>query len=514
MIAIEEVKRILFLYKHNNIKFLRLSKSLNISRNTIKCYVSKFRRFEEQFPKLIHHPDRFISKINSIKKYSDRYLNTSNFFPELIDEINIRNSDLKTEWLKYRERNINPYSYSQFAFHFSNWVKKNAIKIERNHSISIKQISESDLKVLRKWRRSTDRRKWEKAVTIIDSYKGVPVSIIVTKIERSRRKINSWIKNYNINRLEGILNKKRKINNIIQKNIEEKKSNLIKLIHETPKIHGINRTSWSLKTLSEAYRKKYSMVISRSMISEYIRSEGYAFRKAKKTLTSPDPLYREKLEKITYILSNLKNKEKFFSVDEFGPFSIKIQGGYSLIKKGEVKTYPQWQKSKGSLICTAALELKTNQVTHFFSDKKNTVEMIKLLEVLLEKYNNEDKIFFSWDAASWHASKELMKKVNKINCEKFRNQNKTPIIELAPLPASAQFLNVIESVFSGMAKSIIHNSDYKTVEECKKAINLYFKKRNEDFIKNPKRAGNKIWGMEKVKPVFNEGNNCKDRTWR
>jgi hypothetical protein len=32
---------------------------------------------------------------------------------------------------------------------------------------------------------------------------------------------------------------------------------------------------------------------------------------------------------------------------------------------------------KGSLICTAALELSTNQVTHFYSKRKNTAEMIK-----------------------------------------------------------------------------------------------------------------------------------------
>jgi len=43
-------------------------------------------------------------------------------------------------------------------------------------------------------------------------------------------------------------------------------------------------------------------------------------------------------------------------------------------------------------------------------------------------------------------------------------------LELAPLPASAQFLNVIESVFSGMARAIIHNSDYPSVAAAQEAI--------------------------------------------
>jgi hypothetical protein len=83
-----------------------------------------------------------------------------------------------------------------------------------------------------------------------------------------------------------------------------------------------------------------------------------------------------------------------------------------------------------------------------------------------------------------------------------------------PLPSGAQFLNVIESVFSGMARAIIHDSDYKSVDECKEAIDRYFKERNSAFLEHPRRAGNKIWGKERVQPVFREENNCKDPSWR
>src|SRR5215471_6350121 len=38
-----------------------------------------------------------------------------------------------------------------------------------------------------------------------------------------------------------------------------------------------------------------------------------------------------------------------------------------------------------------------------------------------------------------------------------------------------------ESVFSGMAKGIIHNSDYPSAEAAKEAIDRYFKERNDHF---------------------------------
>ena len=276
------------------------------------------------------------------------------------------------------------------------------------------------------------------------------------------------------------------------------------ILHSPPKEYGFNRTTWRMEDVYQSMKKK-GFPIGKNYIRQIIKNEGYRFIHARKVLTSTDPQYKEKLRKITEILSNLGEKDKFFSIDEYGPFSIKVKGGKSLVPYGTFKTYQQFQKSKGWLILTAALELSTNQVTHFYSKKKDTEEMIKLLEILVKKYHGQNCIYLSWDAASWHISKKLKAKVDEIN-----EQGGKPKVKLAPLPACSQFLNIIESVFSGMAKAIIHNSNYGSVEECMNSINTYFKERNEYFIKNPKRAGNKLWGEERVTVKFSESNNCKD----
>jgi hypothetical protein len=132
--------------------------------------------------------------------------------------------------------------------------------------------------------------------------------------------------------------------------------------------------------------------------------------------------------------------------------------------------------------------------------------------VLVEQYGQCKKLYVSWDAASWHASEKLYEIVKYHNAMAAAGNN-MPLIELVPLPASAQFLNVIESVFSGMAKAIIHNSDYQSEDDAKAAIDRYFQERNIFFQSNPKRAGNKIWGHERVPSVFAEDQNCKDPKW-
>jgi transposase len=289
---------------------------------------------------------------------------------------------------------------------------------------------------------------------------------------------------------------------------EALKKAVFSLLHEPPSNYDINRTTWIMPDLCRVLREKGQPACP-EVIRTITKAAGYRWRKARIVLTSNDPAFSEKLDRIRSILSNLGSDEVFFSIDEFGPFAVKTKPGRMLTAPGEQRVVSQWQKSKGCLIMTAALELSGNQVTHFYSKKKNTAEMIRLMEMLIDQYRDRRKIYLSWDAASWHVSKQLYKSIDLHNAAAVG-----PIIETAPLPSGAQFLNVIESIFSGMARAIIHNSDYKTMDEAKAAINRYFKERNSHFKQCPQRAGKKIWRKEREPAEFSEGNNCKDPLYR
>jgi DDE superfamily endonuclease len=283
--------------------------------------------------------------------------------------------------------------------------------------------------------------------------------------------VRSYIKCYEASGIDKLLRKRQ---NDTKKYEDQKyKEALFKILHTPPSSYYINRTTWKMDDLQRMMILE-GYGLGKAHIRKIIKDARYTVRTAKKVLTSDDPQYREKLENLTHVLSHLGPKEKFFSVDEYGPFAIKLRGGKSLVGPGEVKTIPQIQKSKGSLICTAALELSTNQVTHFYSRTKDTKEMITLIETLLQEYADEDCLYFSWDAASWHSSKLLYTTVKEMNSGQSKRDRKIPTVKFVPLPSRAQFLNVIESVFSGMARAIIHNSDYQSVEEAMKAIDQYF----------------------------------------
>ena len=134
--------------------------------------------------------------------------------------------------------------------------------------------------------------------------------------------------------------------------------------------------------------------------------------------------------------------------------------------------------------------------------------MIKLLKVLLKDYKHLERLYISWDAASWHISKMLFKEINSNNVMAYVTGS--TCVEVAPLPSGAQFLTVIESIFSGMSRAVIQSSDYHSLDEAKAAIDRHFRDRNAHFRSYPKRAGKKIWGGERVPSHFSESHNCKN----
>jgi transposase len=350
-------------------------------------------------------------------------------------------------------------------------------------------------------------RERNKALIILGRLKGISGSVLARCLQISRSTIKRYFHRFQCEGIDALFTPPKSK----RKEDPECGPFLFSLLHSPPSTYGINRTSWKMEDLHRILAENGHRT-SRKRIRILIQEAGFKWKKAKVVLTSRDPHYRTKVDAIKKILSNLKKDEAFFSIDEYGPFAIKRKGGTKRVGPGEDYVVPQWQKSKGWMILTAALELSRNQVTHFYSLKKNTDEMIKMADLLRRQYRTGTKVYLSWDAASWHISKKLFSHLDELNRQ--AAEQGFPVLETAPLPAGAQFLNVIESVFSGMARAILHNSDYPSAEAAREAVDQYFQERNEHFVCHPKRAGRKIWGQERVPCEFSEAHNCKDPLYR
>ena len=284
---------------------------------------------------------------------------------------------------------------------------------------------------------------------------------------------------------------------------------LIEILHHKPAAYGINRSNWTLQSLAEAFEKVYGQRPSKGSVGRLLKQAGFSWKKSRKVLTSPDPNYREKVELLLKTLQSLNADEDLFFIDELGPLQVRRYAGRCFTPKGRTPTNPQNPRAKGSITLYGALSAMTNQVTWFYGGTKDSAGMIDLLEILYNQFHNKSKIYLTWDAASWHGSQELVEWANERNAWN-DEKDSGPTIAFVPLPSSAQFLDVIEAVFSAMKRAVIHGSDYQSEEEMKNAISTHFTERNAFFKQNPRRAGKKIWEID----FFEDHNNLRSGNYR
>ena len=359
------------------------------------------------------------------------------------------------------------------------------------------------LAILARFIRNGRPRDRKKAMVVIAHWKKVPSRIIADCLQIPTSTVVRYFHIFEAGGTAALF--PRRVKRCADSSDERKA--IFALLHSPPSLYSINRTSWRMEDLRRVLILSGHR-ISCNRIHRMIKAAGFRWQKARVVLTSSDPEYDFKVRTIKGVLSTLQADEAFFSIDEFGPFSVRQRGGRKRVGPGETFVVPQRQKSKGWLIVTAALELSRNQITHFRSFRKNTDEMIRMADILRTEYRNCSTIYLSWDAASWHTSKKLSRHIETVN--KLSNEDGLPVVKVVPLPSCSQFLNVIESVFSGLARAVIHNSDYGSVEDAMCAIDRHFAERNDHFRASPRRAGQKIWGSERAPSEFSEGNNCKD----
>jgi transposase len=373
----------------------------------------------------------------------------------------------------------------------------------------IRFIRGVDKDILDDWRASNDKRLWQKAVAILES-RNLSTEKIASKIERPVDHVEKWITAFNRYGMDG-LSRPRKPRTKGKRDAERDRRarRILEIIHAKPSAYGINRSNWNIPSLVRAYEQKHKEIVGKTSVGRLLKQFGFAIRKARKVLTSPDPDYREKVELLLNTLQNLRPGELFFFVDELGPLRVKKYGGRALVRKNEVLAYPQEQSHRGIVMMSGALSATTNQVTWIYGRSKDTAAMIDLIEVLYNQHFSAAKLYVSWDAASWHRSAILVEWLDTFNATT-KSTGEGPIIHLVPLPTSSQFLDVIEAVFSGMKRAVVHHSDYRNVSEMKRAISLHFADRNSHFQGDPKRAGKKIWDLD----FFDDAENIRSGNYR
>lgn len=318
----QTIRNIITLRSLSHLSYRKLSALFDASHSSVEKYLRAFGRSPLSLDKTRRVSDvAFLDLLSpsSVRQTSYRYRTLLSPFSVIHQNLSDPTTSLLDQWKLYKRQHPQGLGYSYFAQLYDEWLSNTGVeKWPRNRWTVL--IAHDDYKALKAWRSSNDKRKWQRAVALLDLQRHCTMASICRKLERSPKTIKKWRRMFLTNVPASLaVPSKKAVNKERQPLITNKKQRLVKIIHEPPSLRGVNRTTWTLETLSAAYEKIYGESVSRSMVSQYFRELGYKFKKARKVLTSPDPEYRTKLKQITKILSRLGIREKFFSIDEFGP---------------------------------------------------------------------------------------------------------------------------------------------------------------------------------------------------
>ena len=209
----------------------------------------------------------------------------------------------------------------QAAFEWMHALLQNNI----SHSTLCRQIGdvpgfENLLKYLYNGRLS-DRNR---AMVVLADRLGMSKRAISGFLRIDRKTVRKYVRTFNVGGVGALFARQTKSGRKFDD--EAIKQAVFGLLHQPPSSHGINRTTWIMADLVRVLKETGQPACSH-VIRKITGAAGYRWRKARVVLTSSDANYSEKLAHIQAILAELGPREVFFSIDEFGPFAIKMKPG-------------------------------------------------------------------------------------------------------------------------------------------------------------------------------------------
>jgi transposase len=129
-------------------------------------------------------------------------------------------------------------------------------------------------------------------------------------------------------------------------------------------------------------------------------------------------------------------------------------------------------KRLGTVSLLAALDLHTGRVTEIVHDRHASADFIALLGKLDENYPPQTRIRLLLDNHSAHISKETRAWLS-LHPQRF---------EFVFTPKHGSWLNIVESMFSKMARSMLRGIRVTSKQELIERIHLYFEQINADPV--------------------------------
>ena len=350
-------------------------------------------------------------------------------------------------------------------------------------------ISEEELKELRRIRSSTkeEKRRVIRASIILDYLDGYSDDRIAARNGVNKNTVKKCLSKLREFGMETALNdlprpgKPRKIT-------DDDKSWVLNLACTKPSEHGYPDELWSYTLMTDHIRKSRSSLknMSRSTVFEILNEAEIRPHKVRYYVEKRDPDFEEKMATVLHVyreVDMINNDVIIPELKDTITISFDEKPGMQAISmtseelppvpgKHPSVTRDYEYKRLGTLSLLAGIDLHNGIVTETVSRTHNSNDFIAFLKKLDSSYPGGKKIRLILDNLRVHTSTKTREYLLTV-------PNR---FEFVFTPKHGSWLNIVEMLFSKLARTMLREIRVKTVDELKNRIEQYFQEINKSPV--------------------------------
>jgi len=266
---------------------------------------------------------------------------------------------------------------------------------------------------------------------------------------------------------------------------------VVALACQKPKDLGYAQELWTTRLLAQHVRKHCAAVghpslcgLSRGTVSKILRANAVQPHKVRYYLERRDPEFDAKMKQVLHVYKQVEVWHKLGAPAELiAVLSYDEKPGIQAIENTAPDLPPVPGKHTavgrdheyirhGTLSLLAGIDLWSGEVLGLVRDRHRSAEFIEFLRLTDAHYPTEARIRIVLDNHSAHISRETRNYLATV-------PNR---FEFTFTPKHGSWLNLIESFFGKMAKTLLRGMRVKSKEELKTRIELYLREVNEEPV--------------------------------
>jgi len=242
------------------------------------------------------------------------------------------------------------------------------------------------------------------------------------------------------------------------------------------------RATWTLDTLAQAIAARFAHIntMSHEAVRRLLTMRGVSYRRAKKWLTSPDPLYELRKSQRDRLLAMVRSSSDGAAVwlDQSWFVRWPYQFWAWTPPDKLLRVAQRWSEKVDTVALFAALDDESQETFLGWAESQpNSEETVGFLEALMAHHTAHNKGFvvLFWDRAPWHRSQHTRAWIRAYNRQ--AKQEGLARLIVCQLPTRSPWLMPLESIFGWIKHQVLGGRLFETVAELQAAVMRAFRER-------------------------------------